>query len=60
MESSEELVHTSEDVDEPVLTGMNGMSHLRSLGVTIAPRTEIKGDSHGEENTDANENDFCR
>jgi hypothetical protein len=59
VESFEEFVHASEDVGEPVLTGMNGMSHLKSLGVTMAPRTEIKEDPHGKENTDANKKDFC-
>lgn len=59
MESFEELVHASEDVDEPVLTSMNGMSHLKSLGITMAPRTGIKEGPHGEEDTDAHENNFC-
>jgi hypothetical protein len=55
----EEIVHASEDVDKPVLVGMNGMSRLKDLGVTMVQRTEIQKDSHGEEDTDANEDDFC-
>lgn len=60
MESLEKVVHASEDADKPVLVRMNGMSRLKDLGVTMVQRTEIKKDAHGEEDTDANKDDFRR
>jgi hypothetical protein len=60
VKSSKEIVHAFEDVDKPVLTGMNCMSRLKDLGVTMAPCTEIKEDPHRKEDIDSNENNFCR